>query len=345
MFRKRLVALAALLVGSLVLAACGSSGDPLEKSAGPESPTSQQQTSTAAPPTGDADTTTNGGAFAGETSTGASNTAPEPSGPIVIGSANFIESELIAEIYAAALSAKGLDVKTHLDIGSREVYLQAIEDGSINIFPEYIGGVLAYYDPDSKATAPEKVFADAKAALPDSLTLLPYSPAQDQDSVTVTRKTAEKYNLESIGDLAPYSKDMSYGASPEMQTRADGPEGMKKLYGVEFKEFVTLDPGGPLSVKGLVTGLVQVADIFTTDPAIVDNDFVVLKDPKNLFQAQNIAPLLRKDVASATVVDTLNKVSEALTTEGLTQMQKTINDEKADPAAIAKKWAADNGFA
>lgn len=343
MFSKRVAAIAAVAVGSLVLAACGSDSSPLDTS--DDTTTQQQEADTGT----DTDTETPAETEApAETETPADDTDAgtdaELTGPVVIGSANFIESELLAEIYAAALSAAGVDVSTHLDIGSREVYLQAIEDGSISIFPEYIGGVLAYYNPDSDATAAEDIVADIQKVLPDELELLPYSSASDQDSVTVTRETADKYNLVEIGDLAPYAPEMSYGASPEMQTRADGPEGMKRLYGVEFKDFVVLDPGGPLSVKGLTTGLVQAADIFTTDPAIVDNDFVVLEDPLNLFQAQNIAPLIRKDVATEVVVSTLNKVSETLTTEALTEMQKTIADEKADPADIAKQWVADNGL-
>lgn len=342
MFTKRMAPLAALIAGGMILAACGSSSDPLDTA--DDAGTSAEQTADAPTDDADADGATDSPTDDAPTETD-DGAAEEPAGPIVIGSANFIESELIAEIYAAALQAQGLDASTHLDIGSREVYLQAIEDGSISIFPEYIGGVLAYYDPDSDATAADDVFNDARAALPDSLQLLQYSPAANQDSVTVTRETAEKYDLKTIGDLAPYSKEMSYGASPEMQTRADGPEGMKRLYDVEFKEFVVLDPGGPLSVKGLTSGLVQVADIFTTDPAIVDNDFVVLEDPLNLFQAQNIAPLVRADVAVPSVVETLDKVSAALTTESLTEMQKTINDTKADPADIAQQWAQENGFA
>lgn len=268
----------------------------------------------------------------------------DSAGEIVIGSANFTESELIAEIYAAALTAKGINASTHLDIGAREVYLQAMEEGSVTLFPEYTGGLLAYYDAESDAHSPEDVYADLQQALPEDLQVLDYSPAQDQDSVTVTRETAEKYGLESIGDLAPVAGEMTLGGSSEWQTRADGPEGMKELYGVEFKDYKVLDPGGPLSVKGLQTGLVHATDIFTTDPAIEENDFVVLDDPENLFLAQNIVPLIATSAATAEVNDVLNAVSAKLTTEGLTEMLKEIGDTKADPADIASAWISDNGI-
>lgn len=274
----------------------------------------------------------------------ASPSAPADGAPIVIGSANFTESELVAGIYAAALQAKDIDATSHLDIGAREVYLQAMAEGSITLFPEYTGGLLAYYDPKSTAHSPQDVYAALGTALPATLTALQYSPAQDQDSVTVTKETAEKYHLESIGDLAPVAGQMTLGGSPEWQTRADGPEGMTKLYGVTFKDYKVLDPGGPLSVKGLKTGLVQATDIFTTDPAIEENGFVVLKDPKNLFLAQNIVPLIAKSAATPAVTEALNAVSAKLTTQALTDMLKTIGDTKANPADIAKQWVKANGL-
>lgn len=262
----------------------------------------------------------------------------------MIGSANFTESELIAQIYAAALKAKGVHVSTHLDIGAREVYLKAMEDGSINLLPEYTGGLLAYYVKSSTVSAPDEVYAALSKAVPASLQVLDMSAAQDQDTVTVTKETADKYQLTSIGDLAKVAGQMTLGGSSEWQTRADGPIGMKKLYGVEFGKYLVTDSGGPLSVKYLKNGLVQATDIFTTDPAIDKNGFVVLKDPKNLFIAQNVVPLIAKNVATPTVTDALNAVSAKLATDDLTSMLETISDTKADPAAVAQKWVADAGL-
>ncbi len=357
MISKRFAAATAILAGSLVLAACGSSSSPLQNAPG----TSEGAgvTSSGSVVTSGSVTSSAGGGSAGafdsdstdaqssrpaQPSAGATDQTGGSGAPIVIGSANFTESELVADIYAAALTAKGVDVSTHLDIGSREIYLSAMQEGSINLLPEYTGGLLAYYDKASTATSPDDVYSDLKAAVPDSLEVLDMSPAQDQDSVTVTKATAEKYHLTSIGDLAPVAGQMTLGGSSEWQTRADGPQGLKKLYGVVFKDYKVLDPGGPLSVKGLQTGLVQATDIFTTNPAIEENDFVVLKDPKNLFQAQNVVPLIAKNVATTTVTATLNAVSAKLTTKALTDMQKTISDTKADPSAVAQKWVGDNGF-
>jgi osmoprotectant transport system substrate-binding protein len=335
MLRIRTVATAAVVAAGLVLAGCGSSANPL----GTSSETGPTATGSTGPTAADTSAVTG-------TTTSMSQATTNSTGqqPIVIGSANFTESELVAQIYAAALTAKGVDATTKLDIGAREVYLQAMQEGSVTLFPEYTGGLLAYYDKSSSAHSADDVYAALKKALPAELTVLQYSPAQDQDSVTVTKETADKYHLESIGDLAAVAGDMTLGGSSEWQTRADGPEGMEKLYGVKFKDYKVLDPGGSLSVKGLQTGLVQATDIFTTDPAIEENGFVVLKDPKNLFLAQNIVPLIAAKAASPTVTDALNAVSAKLTTEGLTAMLKEIGETKADPADVAQKWVSDNGL-
>ena len=358
MFSKRVAAIAAILAGSLALAACGSGSNPLstnQTSGAASSGSSAPSSPAASGGQSSASGASSGGASgsAGASSSGAASSsaggatgssAAATGGPIVIGSGNFTESELIADIYAAALKAKGVQVSTHLDIGSREVYLKAMQEGSINLLPEYTGGLLAYYDKNSTATSPDAVYAGLGKALPATLEALAMSPAQDQDSVTVTKATADKYHLTSIGDLAKVAPQMTLGGSSEWQTRADGPQGMKKLYGVVFKGYKVLDPGGPLSVKGLQTGLVQATDIFTTDPAIEKYGFVVLKDPKNLFQAQNVVPLIARKVATPAVTAALNAVSAKLTTKALTDMQKTINDTKADPSQVAQKWVSDNGL-
>lgn len=347
MNRLRTAVVAALAVAGLVVAGCGSSSSPLggtsAASAAPAGSAEPGASTSAAPPSSAAsDAATSPSSAASDA---AASGSESPTGaPIVIGSANFTESELVAQIYAAALKAKGIDATTHLDIGAREVYLEAMKEGSISLLPEYTGGLLAYYDASSTAHSPDDVYAALQKSLPNGFEVLQYSPAQDQDSVTVTKETADKYHLASIGDLASVAGEMTLGGSSEWQTRADGPKGMEKLYGVKFKAYKVLDPGGPLSVKGLQTGLVQATDIFTTDPAIEQNGFVVLKDPKNLFLAQNIVPLISKSAATPAVVAVLDAVSEKLTTSGLTDMLKTISDTKADPGDIATKWVSENGL-
>lgn len=277
-------------------------------------------------------------------SSSGSPTAAPSGGPIVVGSGNFTESELLAGIYVAALKAKGINASSHLDIGNREAYLRAIEDGSITLFPEYTGNLLAWYDKTSTVSDPEAVYAALQKALPAGLTVLDPSPAEDQDSIAVTQATADKYKLKSIADLASVAGGMTLGGSKEWPTRADGPPGLKKLYGVTFGSYKELDPGGPLSVKGLATGLVQAADIFTTDPAIKTNKFVILEDPKHLFTAQQVVPLIAKSAVTPQVSEVLNAVSAKLTTDDLTTMLAEISTNKSDPADVGAAWVKSAGL-
>ena len=199
---------------------------------------------------------------------------------VVVGSANFPESALLAEIYAGALSAKGVKVDKKLNIGSRETYIPALKDGSIDLIPEYTGVLDQYFNKNAKATTADAVYAELKAAVPATLTILNKSAAQDKDSVVVTKETAAKLNLKSIADLEPHAKDLTLGGPPEWKTRPTGVPGLKKVYNLDFKAFRPLDAGGPLSVQALKNGQVDAVNLFTTDPFIADNGFVILDDPK-----------------------------------------------------------------
>ncbi len=177
--------------------------------------------------------------------------SPAASGTVVVGSANFPESELLMDIYAKALAAKGIKVDTKPNIGSRETYIPALQDGSIDLVPEYTGVLDQYFNKSAKATDSQAVYDELKAALPTGLMVLDKSAAEDKDGVVVTKDTATKYNLSSIADLGPVAKDLVLGGPPEWKTRETGVPGLKKIYGLTFKEFKPLDAGGPLTVQAL----------------------------------------------------------------------------------------------
>lgn len=314
----RRTSLTALTLTTVLLAGCGGGGDPLD--------------------TGSEDT-------GGDSPAAGTATAPAPGdegGEIVVGSANFPENELLAEIYAAALSDAGVDVSTTLNIGSRETYMAGLEDGSIDLIPEYTGGLATYLNPEITVTSSEDVLADAKEHLPDSLQLLDISQAEDKDALVVTSETAQELGLTSIADLEGKAGDLVLGGPPEFETRPNGVEGLKKVYGLEFKQFRSLAAGSNLTVQALKNGQVDAANIFTTDPAIEENDFVVLEDPESLFAAQNVVPLITKDAVNPTVEEALNAVSAALTTENLTQMMVQVVSEGQDPADVARQFVDDN---
>ena len=267
------------------------------------------------------------------------------SGPIVIGSANFPESVLLAEIYAGALKAKGVQVSTKLNIGSREVYIPALQDGSIDLLPEYTGVLLQYFDKNATAVSPDDVYAALQKALPSTLEVLDKSSAEDKDAVVVTKDTATKYHLTSIGDLAPVAHNLVLGGPPEWATRPTGVPGLKKIYGVVFKSFKPLDVAGPLSVQALKSGQIAATDLFTTQSAITANGFVVLDDPKHLFAAQNVTPLITKAKANDTIVAALNAVSAKLDTPTLAGLVKKVEVDKTDPTTVANAWLTSVGLA
>ncbi|PKW26860.1 ABC transporter substrate-binding protein [Phycicoccus duodecadis] len=262
--------------------------------------------------------------------------------PIVVGGANFSESTLLAEIYAGALNAKGINASTRLNIGSREIYLRALEDNSVQVFPEYTGALAFNYDKGYTGTDPDEVYAHVKEILPDTLTLLDKSSAEDNDSMVVTKETAASKNLKTIEDLKAVAGEFTVAAPPEFKERPQGAKGLEKNYGVVFKSFRPLTGQG--IVQALKNGQVDVADIFSTDPAIAANDFVALEDTKKNFGSQNIVPLVRSDRADE-VKDALNAVSAKLTTASISQMLKKTDIDKQDPKAVAAEFLKANGLA
>ncbi len=305
----RTTALAAALLTGLTLSACGGSDDPLDSSGGEEE--------------------------------GGSSAAAD-AGSITIGSANFPENVLLAEIYTAALEGEGVEVKQRLNIGNRETYIAGLKDGSIDLIPEYTGALTLYFNPDAEATDPDGVYAELQESLPEDLTVLEPSDAEDKDAVVVTQETADEYSLKSIGDLEPVAGDLVLGGPPEWEERYTGVPGLKEVYGLEFSAFRPLAAGANLSVQSLKNGQVDAANIFSTDPSIVKNDFVVLEDPESLFVAQNIVPLITKDANNDTVTETLNTVSGALDTEQLTDLLAKVVSDGEDPGDVAQTFVDEN---
>jgi osmoprotectant transport system substrate-binding protein len=170
---------------------------------------------------------------------------------VIIGSANFPESEILADIYADALAKAGARVVTKLDIGSREIYFKEMQNGALNVFPEYNGALLDYLDPSSTASSTAAVTSALTAALPPTLKVLRPSAAQDADSITVTAAFAAKHHLRSIGDLKPIENQVTIGAASVFATREQGLIGLKKLYGITLK-LRLLDESG-LSISPRLT--------------------------------------------------------------------------------------------
>ncbi len=293
------LALAASAVAALALAGCSTGGDPLDGG------------STDAPSGGSSDT-------------------------ITIGSQAYYSNEIIAEIYAQALEGAGFTVDRQFNIGQRDAYIPSLEDGSIQLFPEYTGNLLQFFDPDTEATTSDDVYAALQEALPEGLTVLDQSTASDQDSYNVTAAFAAENNLESIADLAGVP-NLVLGGNPELEERPYGPAGLKSVYGVDVAFSATADT----TVDELVAGNVQIANVYSADPRIETNDLVTLADPDGLFLASNVVPVVSTSVSDE-IADVINAVSAALTPEGLVALNVESTVDQRSSADIAKDWLAAN---
>ncbi|WP_226533487.1 ABC transporter substrate-binding protein [Microbacterium paraoxydans] len=256
---------------------------------------------------------------------------------IVIGSQAYYSNEIIAEIYAQALEAADFDVKREFNIGQRDAYMPDVESGAIDVFPEYTGNLLEYLDDSATATSPEDVYAALQDALPDSLTALDYAEASDQDTYTVLKSFAEENGLTSIGDLSKVTTPVTIGAAPEFEQRPYGPAAAKEVYGVDLAFSAT----GPTTLESLLAGEIQVADIYSADPAFQTEDIVALEDPENIILASNVVPIVSSDVADE-VADVINAISAKLTAEELVglNVQSTVDQKSASD--IAEAWLTDN---
>jgi osmoprotectant transport system substrate-binding protein len=304
---RRLIASAALAVATLALAACGASSDPLaDQSAAPS--------------------------------------ASAAGAPVIVGSANFTESQVLAELYAQAMKAKGVDASTKLNIGSREVYIKALQDNSISVIPEYTGNLLLYFDKNASATTAAEVEQALPAAVGD-LKLGKASKAADQDVYVVTKQYSEQNGVTSLEDLKKVSANAILGGPSELKDRAYGPPGLKSIYGATFKQFKPYDSPA-VKVKDLNDNKIQVAEFFTTESAIVDNGYVQLADPQSMILPQNVIPLMRPDVAGNTAATgAIDAVQAALTTEELTALNKKVDVDRQDPDQVATEWLTSKGLA
>ncbi|MFE0252881.1 ABC transporter substrate-binding protein [Streptomyces sp. NPDC059010] len=265
-------------------------------------------------------------------------------GGLTIGTANFTENQVLGYLYAAVLDAAGVKVNVRPNLGTREILIPALKGGDIDLLPEYQGALLHYVAPKATATEEGEMQNALTIALPSGLQVLPYGMAEDSDAFVVTRETAEKYGLTSLADLRKQNGKLVIGAAPEVKKREVGAVGLKDVYGVEFKEFKSLDSSGPLVKGALKKGDVDVANLFTTDTDIQANDWVVLTDPKNLIPGQHVVPLIADRKADSTVRKALARLGNTLTTEQLTELNRQVDKDKKDPEDVADAYAKEHGL-
>ncbi len=270
---------------------------------------------------------------------------------VVVGSAPFSESVILANIYAGALENEGYRVTVRKGLGQREIYLPALQQGGANngidLVPEYVGTLLEFVNRNAgEATGDvDESVRKLRGRLQDmGLTALNPSPATDQNAFAVTRATADRLRLRKLSDLTPVAGNMTLGAGPECPARPFCQPGLERTYGLKFRTFRPLDSGGPRTIEALKAGDIDVGLVFTSSAAVADPGLVVLEDDKRLQTADNIVPAIRQDVVDDRIRSVLNKVSAALTTSDLIQLNKRADVDKEDPEALAREWLQQHGL-
>ncbi len=270
---------------------------------------------------------------------------------VVVGSAPFSESIIVANMYAGALQNEGFRVTVKSGLGQREIYLPALQkggkDNGIDLVPEYVGTLLENVNKNAGEASGDLDASVAK--LRDrldvlGLTALNPSAAQDQNAFAVTKATADRLKAKKLSDLAPAAPQLTLGAGPECPTRPFCQPGLEKTYGLKFKAFRVLDSGGPKTLEALTSGDIDVGLVFSSDGGVAARNLVVLEDDKKLQTVDNIVPAIRKDVVDDDIRRVLNKVSSELNTTDLVQLNKRADVDKADPETLAKEWLDQHGF-
>jgi osmoprotectant transport system substrate-binding protein len=267
-----------------------------------------------------------------------------------IGSTNFTEQLIVAELYGQVLEANGYTVERRLNLGNREIVAPALESGQIDMVPEYLATYLTYVTKDkSKAsTDPVATRRNLQEALaPRHLTVLDHAPAVDTNGFVVTKETAGKYKAARLSDLTAVAGQLVLGAPPECPDRPFCIPGLRQVYGITFKDFKALDAGGPLTVAALEGRQVDVALLFTTDAVIAAKGLVLLQDDKRLQLADNIAPVVRDDLLAKVPADfrsLIDGVTAKITTEEITGLNRKVGLDKQDPRAVAGDWLRQKGL-
>jgi osmoprotectant transport system substrate-binding protein len=268
---------------------------------------------------------------------------------VTIGSKNFTEQKVLGEIYAQALTAAGYDVSTQLNLGDEKTALKALEGGDISAYPEYTGtallsffGVKADQLPSDETQAYEEAKADFAKK---NLTALPPTPFVSSNEVAVTKETADKYKLKTISDLKPVAGKLTLYGSPECRQRLDCLLGLEQVYGLKFKKFVPVDIA--LRHEVLKKGQADVSIVFTTDPQIKREGFVLLEDDKGMFPPYNSTLVVRNDViekAGPDFAKTVDMVSKGLTDEVMQELNARVDLDKSTPEDVAGQYLQESGL-
>ena len=262
-------------------------------------------------------------------------------GTIVVAGFNFPESSILMQIYGQELAHAGYTITYKANLGTRKVVYPALQSGQIDLYPGYAASELEYLNNGAGEATPDPVATTAKLNTylkKDNALALTPSPAFDGNAYAVTTATAAKYNLTKLSDLTPVASQLVFGAGPECPTYKFCLPGLKSVYGLNFKQTLTLDTDGPATRAAFKSGAIQVGLVFSTDADLQQLGLVVLQDDKKMIAADNVVPIIRQKVANSEVQSLLNKVDAALTTNDLFTMNGLVGLQHQDADVVAKNY-------
>ena len=271
---------------------------------------------------------------------------------ITVASFSFSESQTLGEIYAQVLERNGYRVQRALGLASREVVEPALEQGVVDLVPEYLGTALAFVAPKSRDTRLDQAgtYARLRSVLgARGIDVLTPAPAQNQNGLMVTRTTAQRDRLAKVSDLVPMAGSLVLGGPPECPERPFCLPGFRSTYGLRFKEFRPLDSGGPRTIAALESAVIDVGVLFTTDAALggPGPSVVLLEDDRGLQPPENVVPMVRRAVVrrhGRAFVALVDRVSAQLETVDLIALNRQVDIDGVTPANAAAGWRRAHGF-
>jgi osmoprotectant transport system substrate-binding protein len=273
-----------------------------------------------------------------------------PRGTIVVASFDFAEGKLISDLYATVLARHDYPVRRAFDLGPREIVEPALLQGRVDVVPEYLGTALAFVTlgKANVSAPPRQLYHRLRRAFkPKGVDPLARSSAQDKNGIAVSEATAAHYDLRSVSDLRRVASKLVFGGPPECMSRPFCLRGLAQTYDLHFKRFEPLDVGGPVTVSALQRGQIDVALLFTTDPSIVADNFVLLRDDRKLQPADNVVPVVRRDVLKehgGGVIRLINTVTRRLTTATLRRLNARVQLDGVSNHVVAKHWLKQQGM-
>jgi osmoprotectant transport system substrate-binding protein len=284
---------------------------------------------------------------------GSGSSAEDESGgpPITVGSKNFTEQYVLGELYAQALEAKGFNVEKKLDLGSAAIADKALQNGQIDMYPEYTGtSLVEIFKEERTPDTPEATYQKAKelyAQRDPADTMLTPALFNNTYGIFVRKDVAEKYDLKTLADLAEASPELAFVLFSEFKTREDGYPNMQKNYSAfDFGDFVIVNSiGGPI-YQGVLQGEGDVGVGFTTDSQLASDELVVMEDPKSIWPFYYPAPVVRTEVLEQNpkMEGVLDKVSASLDAETMRQLNAQVDVEQEDPEDVAAEYLQEKGI-